>query len=373
MTDAPLSLLREAFSQRYAEAREKFLAAAEINGALVESLVQPAERGVEGEELAMDVAWLGDPQASNLLVLSSATHGVEGFCGSGCQVAMLRDNSLRRAALGHTAVLLIHGVNPYGFSHWRRTNEQNIDLNRNFVDHRKPYPVDQGYAQLHALLVPASWPAPPEVEAHLAGLVRGEASLAYQAAVTGGQYAFPDGLFFGGNAPAWSNLALRTVLRRFAAHARRLLWIDFHTGLGPAGHGEMIHAGRDDPQDLARTRAIWGERVTSVYDGSSVSARVEGLLSFSAYEECPQADYSAIALEYGTVPMMQVIQALRADNWLHLHPEADAAQRAAIKRQVRDAFYTDTDEWKATVLAQARDATGRALAHLSSRAGNGRP
>jgi hypothetical protein len=39
----------------------------------------------------------------------------------------------------------------------------------------------------------------------------------------------------------------------------------------------------------------------------------------SAYEECPQARYTGIALEYGTQPMDKVMLALRGDHWLALH------------------------------------------------------
>ena len=60
-----------------------------------------------------------------------------------------------------------------------------------------------------------------------------------------------------------------------------------------------------------------------------------------------------------------MIDALRADQWLENHPEAAAAQRAQIKRQVRDAFYTDTDEWKQAIVTQARDAALQGLAGLA--------
>ena len=52
-----------------------------------------------------------------------------------------------------------------------------------------------------------------------------------------------------------------------------------------------------------------------------------GLMWLAAYEECPQAEYTGIALEYGTLPVLEVTNALRADQWLENHPEtgADAA------------------------------------------------
>ncbi|MGZ5251073.1 MAG: DUF2817 domain-containing protein, partial [Caldimonas sp.] len=48
------------------------------------------------------------------------------------------------------------------------------------------------------------------------------------------------------------------------------------------------------------------------------------------------------------------------------HPDADAATRLAIKQQMRDAFYTDTDEWKEKIVAQGVDAAYGAVRGLST-------
>ena len=84
----------------------------------------------------------------------------------------------------------------------------------------------------------------------------------------------------------------------------------------------------------------------------------------SAYEECAQAECTGIALEYGTLPQAEVMLALRADQWLQNHPETDEETRQKIKRQLRDAFYTDTDEWKEKIVAQGVDAAYGALRGL---------
>ncbi|RYY58448.1 MAG: DUF2817 domain-containing protein [Comamonadaceae bacterium] len=89
------------------------------------------------------------------------------------------------------------------------------------------------------------------------------------------------------------------------------------------------------------------------------------LMCNAAYEECPQAEYTGMALEYGTLPLMETLHALRAEQWLHLHPEAPPDLAAHIKRQMMAAFYTDTDSWKAQVLAQARDALFQAADGLA--------
>jgi hypothetical protein len=188
-------------------------------------------------------------------------------------------------------------------------------------------PVNEPYAKLHPLLLPDTWPPTPENQAAIAKWIDKHGATAYQAAVTSGQYQFDDGLFFGGKAQTWSNKTIRDVLRRHAGRARRVAWIDLHTGLGPNGLGERIFACRDDKVAYARANAWWGTPaapVTSIYDGSSTSALLRGLMWDAMYEECPQAEYTGIALEYGTLPMLEVTGALRADHWLHKHPEAPA-------------------------------------------------
>ena len=84
----------------------------------------------------------------------------------------------------------------------------------------------------------------------------------------------------------------------------------------------------------------------------------------SAYQECPQAGYTGIALEYGTVPILDVMNALRADQWLELHPEAPAALQTQIKRHLRDCFYIDEDGWKQQVVEQAFEAAQQAIQGL---------
>ena len=353
------------FAQTYAEARGKFLAAAEAAELDVETHVHPL-LGRDGETLAMDIVRDGPADASRLLIVSSACHGVEGFCGSGIQVGLLGDAAWRASAhAAGVAVLYIHALNPYGFSWWRRTTHENVDLNRNFHDFSRPLPANPGYDELAGLLVPPTWPPSPEVMMRIGQFVQQRGMEALQAAVSGGQYDHPEGLFYGGRNPTWSQVTLRHVLQQHGQRATKLGWIDLHTGLGPMGVGERIFACRDDAAALARARAWWGDGVTSIYDGSSSSALLTGLMWSAAYEECPQAEYTGIALEYGTLPIMQMIEALRADQWVENHPEAPAEQQAQIKRQTRDAFYIDTPQWKQQVWEQARDAAGAAVRGLA--------
>ncbi len=360
----------DAFAGSYAQARRKFLDAAADAGLSVESRPHPL-KGRDGEELAMDVVRDGPADSSALLILSSACHGVEGFCGSGVQVAALRDTQWRaQTKEGRVAVLYIHGLNPYGFSHLRRTTHENVDLNRNFHDFSRPLPVNQAYREVQPLLLPPEWPPSAANNSAIESYVASNGEAAYQAAVSRGQHDYADGLFFGGTEASWSNSTLREVLRAHGRLAGRIGWIDIHTGLGPTGVGERIYAARDDKAALKRARDWWDgggkTPVTSIYDGTSASAFLTGMMFNAVYDECPQAEYTGIAMEYGTVPVMQTLQSLRGEQWLQRHPEATPALARQIRQQVKDAFYTDTDEWKEQVLAQARDALFEAAHGLRS-------
>jgi hypothetical protein len=284
------------------------------------------------------------------------------------QTTLLQDRTWREAAAdARVAVLYIHALNPYGFSWWRRTTQENVDLNRNFHDFSQPLPRNDAYDELATAIVPTHWPPPEGAQAALQRYAEQHGPARLQQAISGGQYEHPEGLFYGGRNPTWSHVTLRHVLQEHATRCARLGWIDLHTGLGPLGVGERIFACRDDAAALQRARDWWGERVTSIYDGSSTSAPLEGLMWLAAHEECAQAEYTGIALEYGTLPITDMIDALRADQWLENHPDAPEAQRVQIKQRTRDAFYVDTDEWKQRIVEQALDAARGALRGLSVR------
>jgi hypothetical protein len=351
------------FSTGFAQARERFLEAAAARGASLEHHVDPVGRGLDGETLAADVAVLGPPDARAVLLLHSGTHGVEGFCGSGLQQALLREGAgLDDALAAGAKVVLLHAINPWGFSWHRRVTEDNVDLNRNFLDFRQPPPAGDPYDEVHELLLPVEWPWTAANQAQIGAHVARHGAAHWQHAVTHGQRTRPDGLFHAGNAPTWSNTAMRAVLRRHVRGARSLHWIDVHTGLGPAGHGELIYAGREDAADLARTRACWGPQVTSVFEGSSASARIDGQIGLAAYDECPDTAFAGVALEFGTRPLDQVLDALRFDHWAANRASADAELRARARETMLSAFFVDTDAWKSAVLAQGREVFARAAA-----------
>ena len=142
------------FADSYRQAREHFLRAARRAGAKHQAYHHPTERGPAGEPLFLDVSVLGPGNAARVFVVGSGTHGIEGYSGSAVQCAWLRGRP--RLPRG-TAVVFFHALNPWGFAHKTRVTEENVDLNRNFIDFSGPAPANPGYDELHPQLVTRTW------------------------------------------------------------------------------------------------------------------------------------------------------------------------------------------------------------------------
>lgn len=343
------------FALTYARARRKFQLAAELAGTPVRSYRHPMT-GPDGEDLATDVAWLGDPAARSVLVLTSGVHGPELFCGSACQVDALL--GLAPAAFGDVALLLVHAVNPYGTAWLRRTNEDNIDINRNFVDFGRPLPANEGYAELADAFVPTDGSAAAftAADAHIKayGAAHGEAAL--RIATSGGQYTHPQGMFYGGTRPAWSRRTLEAVIVDFHLRDRALVAaIDFHTGAGPFGYCEPIYSGDPAHPGCARLQRWIGPAMTLQRDGKSATPPQQGLSS-ELWEHGCGRHAAYVSFEYGTVPTDEVIGSLRAEHVLHRQGRNDWHDEAVqtVKQRLLRAFAPDRPEWREMVIVQAR-------------------
>ena len=341
-----------AFSPDYWRARDKFREAARAAGAALEDRINPAAAppGHDGK-LTTDVAVLGLRDAGRVLLVNAGTHGVEAFAGSAIEIAFLAG---RPAPPDDVRIVLVHAINPHGFAWLRRVTEDNVDLNRNFLDHDGSHPSNEAYDSLHPVLCPERWDEPTlaEMNRTIEAYVEEHGAFALQAVVTRGQYDHADGLFYGGRRPTWSNSTFRAVLEKHVAGARRIAFIDLHTGLGAYGDAEMIGGTSPSTPIGRRMRDWYGDILTSPSAGTSSSAPLVGVIARAVREAAKGADVISATLEFGTYPVREVLHALQADNWLHAHGEVDSALGREIKADIRKRLFPDEDEWKERVLDQ---------------------
>jgi len=355
----------ECFSQSYPEARDKFLSAARKAGARLSHHVL-SETGPDGGSLTTDVAMVGPTDASAVPVTISGTHGVAGFFGTGTHVEWTTRGEA--AELKGVAALHIHAINPYGFAWLRRTNEGNVDINRNWIDCNSPLPQNDRYDELAADLCPPDWS--PETQAQTGARIQAwiarhkDQPGLFQAAVSGGQWKHPGGLFYGGTGIAWSRQTLTDILTNTLGKATKVCVLDFHTGLGPYGYAEpIIGRARKDPE-FARVSAWIGGGGKALSGDGSVSAEIKGDSLTAMPALLPNAEVDAVAMECGIRPLPEVAQALRADAWLHAHGDPLSPQAKPIKAMIRAAFHSDDPYWQGMALGQGLAACRAALGRL---------
>lgn len=354
---------RNRLAATYAEARARFAAAVADVGARTTSEPHP-RTGPDGGPLAIDVAEWGPPDASEVVLVVSGTHGIEGFCGSALQSGWVDTHAdlLRNGPPRGARLVLVHALNPFGFAWWRRVNEDNVDLNRNFIDWSAPPPHNDAYDALADLLVPPIWDEATR-ERTSADLLAHAADLGIdglQAAITSGQYRHPHGVFYGGSGPTWSNRWLTGWFRDQLDGCERLRILDIHSGLGPWGEGEYIVHHPSDHPGFTRADALWPAARSSA-DGDSVSALLSGDWLDHVESLVPNVEITSAALEFGTIDPISVLQALRSDAWLWAYGDPHTAGADPVRAQVRAAFADDDPAWLARLTEQFDEAMAAAL------------
>ena len=100
--------------------------------------------------------------------------------------------------------------------------------------------------------------------------------------------------------------------------------------------------------------------------GTSSSQELNGdnLSGLDAVLAARGVEFSGMALEYGTISLREVLDAVRADNWLHQHGTLDGKAGREIKAFMRHAFYGDTDDWRQMIFDQGAAAQRAAISGL---------
>ena len=253
------------FSQHYEESKHAFINLAKEAGARV------VDYPIVSSEITQTFAFLeGNP--NKVLLHLSGTHGVEAYAGSSIQLGVLRYlNSTGLYKSGNTAtlptIILIHAVNPYGFYHNRRTDEDNVDVNRNFltedeftVVHTRDPNYSQ-YVELDRFINPTSLPFRFVILNDLYWLFSAAyymvnyGSLSIKRAMVAGNYHKQTGYGFGGFKRSKSVNNILEVLQKVVPSTVTVFYlIDVHTGLGPSGVDTLMF---NDVQDTEWIEKIY--------------------------------------------------------------------------------------------------------------------
>jgi Protein of unknown function (DUF2817) len=405
------------FSDTYTTARQRFRLAAEsipqattLTSLVVQSSSSSSGGNPKDEDYTLDIVVI--PGAlPGITVHVSGTHGIEGYAGSAIQVAFLQGLAMSSNNNNETTVplsthlctvILVHAFNPVGMATYRRFNEHNVDLNRNGLlnwQSDKRYWNAATYDKFMPLFNPSSnsmtwWNVYFVAWWRVVEAVLRHGIVTLKAALVGGQYHVPQGIFYGGAQTEPSVQLLLDWMTNYLnqqseqTQPQVVTWLDVHTGLGRVGVDALLPSQRAVIADMRRwfPDVAWQD-VAAVSQGYE---RTMGLLTdyYQHHVELLQQQQQEAASdptspleprenrnlfviqEFGTVHPLMVAHALILENVAHFHSSlTDTEKLDWAHTLLRPAFDPPSATFRTQVLRRGlrrlQQAIHRSI-HLSS-------
>jgi len=320
--------------------------------------------------------WPTAKPANNLLIVCSGTHGIEGLTGSAIQRWMMDQNFIKERT--NSDILFIHGFNIFGFKNYRRVNENNVDLNRNFILNREEYKSDDSlHKDLYNMLNPSgifSFNFKSKLK-YLALVIKAILLFGVEKvrkSVLLGQYTFPNGIFYGGKELAIQHKLIHELIEKYIdSKYEKIILVDLHTGYGQKNKLHLFAGDENELQNNQVLENIFGNN--QIDFGSKDDFYImsgEMIKYFHHYvreklqKENVQVETVDIVFEFGTIGTQTVFQSAEAlrrmivenQNYhamqtMH-NPETIQAYIQA-QRDFIDLFYPDNEEWRQSVVDQS--------------------
>ena len=315
----------------------------------------------ESDDLYIDSFYLPSRDTqTNLVVLTTGVHGIEGYIGAAMLDVFFGEIY---PTLDHsdTGVLVVANVNPYGMKHLRRYNENNVDLNRNFILDWDSFDraSNQEYPKVDTFLGPtgkignALW--------HEAGFYL---SLAKTAVTEGadtisdalltGQYEYPQGVYYGGDGDESSTVYLKDVFARcLESRYENIVHIDIHSGYGPR-YNMVIFNSVFETMTEAESVAAFGYGNVIAHDSESFYATTGDTTDFFyrlAQQKGTDTALFSTCFEFGTIgdAFFDTILSLHYtvdENRNHFYPTDNGVSAQIVHENYMELFYPTETAWR---------------------------
>ena len=335
--------------------------------------VQQSEYAVNAaENLYIDNIYLpASGNKTNLIVLTTGVHGIEGYIGS-VMLDVFFEEIYPELDTETTGILVVANVNPYGMKNYRRYNENNVDLNRNFIEDwesfdrssNKEYPKVESFLQPEGKMGNAFW--------HEVGFYM---SLAKEAVFTGadtisdalltGQYEYPEGVYYGGNGDEISTAYLKGVFSDcLDGEYENIIHLDIHSGYGPR-YNMVIFNSVQDMTTEAEAVEMFGYDYVIAQDSEefyvTYGDTTDYFYRLARSKESDKELYST-CFEFGTIgdSFIDSILSLKYtvdENRQHFYPTTNKITAEVVRQNYLELFYPTETEWRMKAINDFRDAT----------------
>lgn len=335
--------------------------------------VHKSEYAVNAKEgLYIDNIYLPSTnEQTNLIVITTGVHGIEGYIGS-VMLDVFFEEIYPDIDTANTGILIVANVNPYGMKNMRRYNENNVDLNRNFIEDwdnfdlssNTEYPKVDKFLQPEGKMGNAFW---HEVGFYL--------SLAKEAIFTGadtisnalltGQYEYPEGVYYGGNGDEVSTAYLKGVFADcLDGEYENIIHIDIHSGYGPR-YNMVIFNSVQDPTTEAEAIAEIGYEYIIACDSEefyiTYGDTTDYFYRLAKSKGSDKGLYST-CFEFGTIGdgFFDSILSLKFtvdENRQHWYPSNDKITTEMVRQNYLELFYPTETEWRLKAISDFKAAT----------------
>lgn len=325
----------------------------------------------ETDGLYIDSFYLSAAQAqTNLIVLTTGVHGMEGYIGATMLDVFFRE-IYPTLDTADTGVLVVANVNPYGMKYFRRYNENNVDLNRNFIldwdtfdlSSNKEYPKVDTFLGPTGKIGNGLW---HEVGFYLSlgkTAITDGADTISDALLTG-QYEYPQGVYYGGRGDEASTVYLKDVFSRcLDSDYENIVHIDLHSGYGPR-YNMVIFNSIYETMNEAESQAAFGYDHIIAYDSESFYATTGDTTDFFyrlAEQKQAQAELFSTCFEFGTIgdEFFDTILSLKYtidENRNHWYPTDNATSAEIVRQNYLELFYPTETAWREKTVEDFRNA-----------------
>ncbi len=303
------------------------------------------------------------------LIITTGEHGIEGYLGA-VFLQWFADEFLLQLDPRRTGLLLVHAINPWGMAQRRRVNRSNVDVNRNFLAAGDSFASDANadYAQLQALLNPTGQlksigRSTARMASHLLPQLIKVGTGRIQAAFALGQFRFPRGVYYGGDAVQPETKFMIDLYREQWRGYQQVVHLDVHTGYGPREQMSIVNSPLEPRSSAELVRGFDYPLIVKALPGEFYAIRGDMIDFVYRWQqaEFPALKLYATTLEYGTFGTslpggLRSMRALVLENQLHHYGAANDRVRRQVQREFAELFMPSEAAWQAKARADARQA-----------------
>jgi hypothetical protein len=318
--------------------------------------------------LSIDYAWAQPQKKENLVIISTGLHGIEGYVGS-VVLKIFMDEFAPKLNSENTGLLLVHAINPYGMKNRRRYNENNADVNRNFIwDENFDPKTNPDYEPLISLLNPAHpitnlLASDIAFVSRLIGKIVTLGILRIRQGTLSGQYRHPRGVQFGGQSTQESAQLMRGLFQRAFNEYEQVIHLDMHTGYGPRYQMSMVNSTREPVSGPELTRRFNYPLIVAAtpFQFYSVSGDITEYFYQLRDEKYPSKKLFATCFEFGTFgdSLLNQIRSMRAtilENRLFQFGAKSETLHQAIRKEYEELFFPVETKWREKAITDCRQA-----------------